>query len=229
MATTSLDTVFGNPRGTLPSVAVVLAVHALLLLAFTARDRILLPATPRKVLLLASIPPKVIPPPLPQQRARTARAPAREAAAPPLRDIDAVPRTDVVATIADTAMPVAVAGGKPDGHGTAGAGDTGAGVGGADGGKVPVTVRALIDPANCERPKLPEFAERRRLAGDVILALKIDVDGKVSDARIARSSGTPILDQTALESARQCHFVAATIDKVPVPSWEPFRFTWTNR
>jgi protein TonB len=56
----------------------------------------------------------------------------------------------------------------------------------------------------------------------------INVDGKVTDARVARSSGEPILDRTALESARKCHFVAATVDKVPVPSWEPFRFSWIN-
>jgi protein TonB len=56
----------------------------------------------------------------------------------------------------------------------------------------------------------------------------INVDGKVTDARVAHSSGQPILDETALKSARACHFVAATVDKVPVPSWEAFRFSWVN-
>jgi protein TonB len=65
--------------------------------------------------------------------------------------------------------------------------------------------------------------------GDVILAVLINVDGWVTDARVARSSGEPILDRTALASARKCRFVAATVDKVPVPSWEPFRFSWVNR
>jgi periplasmic protein TonB len=90
-------------------------------------------------------------------------------------------------------------------------------------------VRAVLNPDNCARPRLPWSAEQRQLAGDVILAVLINVDGWVTDARVARSSGEPILDRTALASARKCHFVAATVDKVPVPSWEPFRFSWVNR
>ena len=177
-------------------------------------------------MLLATVPPEIIKPPPPPQTSKP-QPRAREAAAPPQRDIDVIPRSEVVATISDNPLPVEAAGGKPEATGTAGAGNVGAGAGGA--GSAPVIVRALIDPANCERPRLPEYAERRRLAGDVIVALLIGVDGKVTDVRIARSSGTPILDQTALEAARQCHFVAATIDKVAVPSWEPFRFSWSNR
>ena len=174
-------------------------------------------------MLLATVPPEIIKPPPPPPSKPQARA--REGAAPPLRDTAVVPPTEVVATIADNTLPVEAAGGKSEGTGTAGAGTTGDGAGG----KAPVTVPALIDPANCERPKLPASAERRRLSGDVILALLIGVDGKVAEVRIARSSGTPILDQAALEGARQCHFVAATVDKVPVPSWEAFRFSWNNR
>ena len=216
------DAAYDFPKSALPRVAVVLAMHALVLFTLIAGDRILRPTAPHAVMLLATVPPEIIkPPPQPSKP----QAPAREGAAPPLRDTKTVPRTEVVATIADNALPVQAAGGKPEGTGTAGAGNTGDG----DGGKAPVTVPALIDPANCERPKLPRYAERRHLSGDVILALLIGVDGKVAEARIARSSGTPILDQTALEGALQCHFVAATVDKVPVPSWEAFRFSWTHR
>jgi protein TonB len=124
---------------------------------------------------------------------------------------------------------VELAGGKPDGTGTAGAGDQGDGAGAAAGGRVPVKVRAVVNPDNCARPRLPWAAEQRRLAGDVILTVLINVDGWVTDARVARSSGEPVLDRTALAAARKCRFVAATIDKVPVPSWEPFRFSWVNR
>lgn len=204
-----------------------MSAHALLLLSLIGGDRMLRPATPQSVMLLATVPPEIKkPPPPPPPRPKNKRQPpAPEGAAPPLRDIEVVPRTDIAATIIDNAPPVEAAGGKPEGTGTTGAGNAGNGAGA---GKEPVTVRAILDPANCERPKLPDHAERRRLAGDVILALLIDVDGKVKDVRIARSSGKPILDQAALESARRCHFVAATIDKVPAPSWEAFRFSWNN-
>ncbi len=140
-----------------------------------------------------------------------------------------MPRTEVAATIVDIPVQVEPAGGKPDGDSTAGAGDQGEGTGGGDGGRVPVRVRAVLNPDNCARPRLPWSAEQRQLAGDVILAVLINVDGWVTDARVARSSGEPILDRTALASARKCHFVAATVDRIPVPSWEPFRFSWVNR
>lgn len=203
-------------------------IHALLLFAFISGNRILHLAAPQSVMLLALVPPEISkPPPPPPPRPTTKRQPsAREGAAPPLRDIEVVPRTEIVATIVDTALPVLAAGGKPDGSGSAGTGNKGDGTGA---GKAPVQVRAIIDPDNCERPVLPESAQRRGFVGDVILALLIDVDGRITDVRLARSSGIPILDKTAMESARRCHFVAATIDKVPTPSWEPFRYSWTNR
>jgi protein TonB len=225
-------TAFDRPRRALPRIAIVIAIHALVLCAFISGDRIIMRSkTQQSVMVLVAVPPKIgeppppPPPPRPRRHKSRPRPPAREAAAPPLRDIEVVPHTEVAATIVDNAMPVEAAGGKLDGTGTTGAGDVGEGTGG---GGTSVRVRAVLDPANCERPRLPWSAEQRQLAGDVILAVLINVDGKVTDARVARSSGEPILDRTALESARKCHFVAATVDKVPVPSWEPFRFSWIN-
>lgn len=227
-------TAFDRPRRALPRLAIVLALHVLALFAFMSRDRIERPRTPQTVMLLTLVAPKIAeppapPPPSPPRPRNRPRPAGREAAAPTPRDIDVVPRTEVAATIVDNAVPVEPAGGRPDGDGTAGAGDKGEGAGGGDGGHVPVKVRAVLDPDNCARPRLPWSAEQRRLAGDVILAVLINVDGWVTDARVARSSGEPILDRTALATARKCRFVAATMDKVPVPSWEPFRFSWVNR
>jgi protein TonB len=209
----------------------VVALHALVLFVFISSDRIVRSRPPQTVMLLTLVPPEIVkpppppPPPRPRRHESRPRPPAREAVAPPLHDIEIVPRIEVVPTIVDNAMPVEVAGGKPDGTGATGAGDVGAGAGG---GGASVRVRAVLDPANCERPRLPWNAEERKLTGHVIVAVLINVDGKVTDARLARSSGQPILDQTALKGAHRCHFVAATVDKVPVPSWELFRFSWIN-
>ena len=224
-------TAFDRPRPTLPGLAVVIALHALALFAFVSGDRIMRLQTPQMVLLLATVPPETVEPPPPPPPPRslphdsTPLPPVPKVAAPPLRDIDVVPHTEVAATIVDDTMPVEAARGKLDGTGTAGPGDVGEGTGS---GRAAVRVRAVLDPANCERPRLPWRAEQRRLTGEVILAMLVDVDGKVTDARIARSSGEPILDQTALAGARKCHFVAATVDSVPVRSWELFRFWWAN-
>jgi protein TonB len=234
MATRQHHDAFDLPRHALPRLAVVIGIHALALLAFLANDRIPYLKAPVTVMLLANIPAPIVkppppppPPPRPPQRQPKTRQPMLEAAAPPLRDIEAPPRTDIAATIVDVPLTVEVAGGKPGGTGTAGSGTSGTGAG-ADSGGTPVKVPAVLDPANCKRPRLPELFEARRPTGHVILKVLIDVDGSVADARLARSSGTRILDATALQSVRQCHFVAATVDKVPVPSWELFRFSWTN-
>jgi protein TonB len=219
---------FDRPRRTLPRIAIVIALHALALFAFVSGDRIMRLKTPQTLMLLATVPPKAVEPPPPPRSLRHESVPLPplpEVAVPPLRDIDVAPRTEVAATIVDNAMPVEAAGGKLDGTGAAGHGDVAEGTGS---GKTSVRVRAVLDPANCERPRLPWRAEQRKLIGEVILAMLIDVDGKVTDARIARSSGEPNLDQTAQARARKCHFVAATVDKVPVRSWELFRFWWDN-
>ena len=230
-------TAFDRPGRTLPRIAVVIALHALALFAFVSGDRILRMNMPQKVFLMATVPPETVepppPPPPPQPRSLqpdlTPLPPPPAVVARPLRDVDVVPRTDVAATIVDNAKPAEAAGGKPGGTGTGtGTAAPGAVGEGAGSGRAAVKVRAVLDPANCERPRLPWRAEQRKLTGEVVLAMLIDVDGKVTDARIARSSGEPILDQTALAGALKCHFVAATVDKVPVRSWELFRFWWAN-
>jgi len=220
---------FERPTRALPKLAVVIALHALALFVFMSGNRIVRERMPQTIMLFL-VPPKVVeppPPPPPQPRRHKSEAPTRvrEAAAPPLRDIEFVPRTEIAPTIIDNAITVEVAGGKPEGTGTAGTGDVGEGVGGG----APVKVRAVINPDNCERPRLPWSAQQRQLTGHVILSVLIDVDGKVKDARVVRSSGHPALDQAALKGALDCHFVAATVDGAPVPSWEKFRFSWVNR
>lgn len=222
---------FERPGRALPKVAMVVVLHALALFVFMSGNRIVRERVPQTIMLFL-VPPKVVeppppPPPPPQPRRHKSEAPTRlrEAAAPPLRDIEFVPRTEIVPTIVDNAFPIEVAGGKPEATGTAGTGDVGEGVGGG----APVKVRAVLNPDNCERPRLPWSAQQRQLTGHVILSVLIDVDGKVKDARVVRSSGHPALDQTALKAALDCHFVAATVDGAPVPSWEKFRFSWVNR
>lgn len=217
---------FSFPSRALLRITVVLTIHALLLFVLIAGDRVLRQAPPQEVMLMTTVPPDVVkPPPPPPPETKKPRSPVHEAAAPRARDVTVPPRADVAPVIVEDAPRVAPAGGKPDGVGTAGAGNVGAGAGGPA--AAPVTVAAVLDPANC--PPIPLFPGRPHLVGTVILAVQVDVDGRVTDARIAKSSGKAILDQTALEGAVQCRFVAATIDKVPVESWEAFRYSWANR
>lgn len=49
----------------------------------------------------------------------------------------------------------------------------------------------------------PPLARRRGWQGEVILALRVEADGRISNTRVARSSGYGALDRAALESLRR--------------------------
>ena len=58
------------------------------------------------------------------------------------------------------------------------------------------------------RPKLKE--------GTAILAMAVDVEGKVHDVRVVRSLDVA-LDQKAIEAVRQWKFLPARMNGLPVP------------
>jgi TonB family protein len=72
--------------------------------------------------------------------------------------------------------------------------DTG---GGGDG--LAVTGQGLRSRFANDPPEYPLEARRRRMEGTVTLAILIDATGHVADARVARSSGFPILDKSAVD------------------------------
>jgi protein TonB len=65
-------------------------------------------------------------------------------------------------------------------------------------------------------PDYPSDARRRGEEGVVRLALRIAVDGTVTSAEVASSSGIPALDRAALEAARRWRFQPATRAGMPV-------------
>jgi TonB family protein len=65
--------------------------------------------------------------------------------------------------------------------------------------------RALSTPA----PVYDEAERRAGHAGEVQVVMRVDTDGKVVEARVARSSGWPVLDASALDAARQWTFEPA--------------------
>lgn len=218
-------------------IGAVLVLHVLVFALIVGADHIARPHVAVDVRLLTAMlpdPPKPPPPPPPPAPPRptpnptSAPAPVRESAAPPLRDIEVKPQTEIVATAIENALPVEAAGGKEGANGSAGSGKTGAGASAAGGGSV--RVPAIIDPNKCEPPRLTGIAARSpEMVGDVVLAILIDVDGKVPRARVVKSSGFSPLDEIAVAGSARCQFVAAKLDGVPVASWALFRFSWANR
>jgi len=65
------------------------------------------------------------------------------------------------------------------------------------------------------RPMYPPVAQAARISGMVILELRINQDGFVSDARVLRS--IPMLDQAAVDAVMQWRFTPTLLNGQPVP------------
>lgn len=76
------------------------------------------------------------------------------------------------------------------------------------------------------RPKYPRAARARGYQGNVVLEVLVDQNGRVSDLRVFKSSGYPILDQAAEEAVKKWLFEPAMIGKEKVKMWVriPIRF-----
>jgi protein TonB len=64
-------------------------------------------------------------------------------------------------------------------------------------------------------PLYPPIAREARIEGLVIIEALIDVDGRVQQARVLRS--TPLLDQAALDAVRQWQYTPTLLNGQPVP------------
>jgi protein TonB len=62
-------------------------------------------------------------------------------------------------------------------------------------------------------------ARRMGDQGEVLLDVLVAPDGKVSDVRLKQSSGSSLLDRTAIETVRKWRFTPATVDGEPVAEW----------
>jgi protein TonB len=77
-----------------------------------------------------------------------------------------------------------------------------------DGSPVPSTAN--------QNPQYPAEARRRGWTGVAQLELDLDASGRVTAARLLRSSGHDVLDQAALAAARTWQYAPATMDGRPV-------------
>jgi TonB family protein len=73
------------------------------------------------------------------------------------------------------------------------------------------TPQRVVDAA----PVMPEVARQAGIRGVVILEIVIGVDGRVTDAKILRS--IPLLDQAAIDAARQWRYEPTLLNGAPVP------------
>jgi periplasmic protein TonB len=64
-------------------------------------------------------------------------------------------------------------------------------------------------------PVYPQIAIAARVSGVVVIDAVIGTDGAVGEARVL--SGSPLLNQAALEAVRQWRYTPTTLNTVPVP------------
>jgi len=91
---------------------------------------------------------------------------------------------------------------------------------------VPVRTAPVVDAAACDKPPYPAASLRAQETGIVLLSFLIDVDGKVLESRVERSSGHRRLDEAAKSGLGLCKFRPATVDGKPIRDWGRIEYEW---
>lgn len=68
-------------------------------------------------------------------------------------------------------------------------------------------------------PSYPAMARRLGEQGEVRLDVHVGANGNVLDVRLKKSSGSQLLDRTAIETVKKWRFTPATVDGQPVAEW----------
>jgi protein TonB len=85
----------------------------------------------------------------------------------------------------------------------------------------------LADANGCALPAYPPRALRNEETGTTTLALLVGADGRVTSARVERSSGSRDLDQAALHALSLCTFKPALNNGVAEAGWARLAYVWT--
>ena len=93
----------------------------------------------------------------------------------------------------------------------------------------PVATQPRFDADYLDNPKPAYPAISRRLAeqGRVVLRVHVEADGRAAEVQLHSSSGSPRLDQSALDTVRRWKFVPARLGREPTAAWVlvPIAFT----
>ena len=85
---------------------------------------------------------------------------------------------------------------------------------------------AVVDARGCEKPPYPAASLRANERGIVRLNFLIDVDGRVLESKVERSSGYRRLDEAARAALGACKFRPATVDGRPERAWARIDYDW---
>lgn len=86
---------------------------------------------------------------------------------------------------------------------------------------------AASHAATNRKPEYPAMSRRYEEEGTVVLRVQVKADGSAGQVEIKKSSGFPLLDESAKRAVQSWRFNPATVDGKPVTEWYeqaiPFR------
>jgi len=85
---------------------------------------------------------------------------------------------------------------------------------------------AIVNAGSCEKPEYPPSALRAHEDGLVTLGFLIDVDGKVLESKILKSTASRRLDDAARKALGLCKFRPGLVDGKPEKSWAKIEYEW---
>jgi protein TonB len=207
----------GSKKYTVTFSVIAHAALGVVLVTASVAASSVMPALQSVTVFSAPAPPKLPDPPAPSQPA--AATPAAVAPAP---SAELVP-VEAASTIAASSPPpafISATAGVPGALGTPNGTDLNFGPPPVPAAKViePLPVGGQIQPPvklHDAAPVYPEIARKARVSGYVIVEAIIGTDGRVTSARVLRSS--PLLDQAAIAAVLQWTYRPTMLNGVAVP------------
>jgi len=99
----------------------------------------------------------------------------------------------------------------------------------ADQQNIKTRVNARLDPQRiCVAPVRSISSIRNGETGTTRLEILVELDGRVSNTKIFKSSGHEELDQAVVSSIIKCRFLPSTINGVPTKDWSQFSYSWNG-
>jgi protein TonB len=86
-----------------------------------------------------------------------------------------------------------------------------------------VPVEQIASMTYYQEPVYPRLAREAGLEGLVWIKTQVNKYGRVTDALVYKSSGTPALDEAALQAAPKCRFNPALQNGRPVCMWVMYK------
>lgn len=87
-------------------------------------------------------------------------------------------------------------------------------------------IAPVLDLSTCKQPAYPPEAVKKGETGVTELAFLVSKQGRITQSKVIKSSGSAQLDQAALKQLGTCKVQVATMQGKPVESWLKLAYEW---